>query len=64
MLLGPLFERFVQRSPFAVMSRALLEHALCPRALDALFVTNRTGVPCSRAARTVSGAPGMTRVPW
>src|SRR3954451_16989378 len=37
MLLGPLFDRFVQRSPFAVMSRALLEHALCPRALDALF---------------------------
>jgi hypothetical protein len=37
MLLGPIFERFVQRSPFAVMSRALLEHALCPRQLDELF---------------------------
>lgn len=37
MLLGTLFERFVQRSPFAVMSRALLEHALCPRDLDDLF---------------------------
>jgi hypothetical protein len=37
MLLGPIFERFVQRSPFAVMSRALLEHALCPHALDELF---------------------------
>jgi hypothetical protein len=37
MLLGTLFEKFVQRSPFAVMSRALLEHALCPRDLDDLF---------------------------
>jgi IS4 transposase len=37
MLLGPIFDRFVQRSPFAVMSRALLEQALCPRDLDALF---------------------------
>jgi hypothetical protein len=37
MLLGPIFERFVQRSPFAVMSRAILEHALCPTALDELF---------------------------
>ena len=37
MLLEPIFTRFVQRSPFAVMSRALLERALCPRDLDALF---------------------------
>ena len=37
MLLETLFEKFVQRSPFAVMSRALLEHALCPRDLDDLF---------------------------
>ncbi len=37
MLLGPIVERFVQRSPFAVMSRAILEHALCPTALDELF---------------------------
>jgi Transposase DDE domain len=37
MLLEPIFERFVQRSPFAVMSRAILEYALCPRALDELF---------------------------
>src|SRR5947209_15213534 len=37
MLLGPIFERFVQRSPFAVMSQSILEHALCPAALDAMF---------------------------
>ena len=37
MLLEPIFERFVQRSPFAVMSRALLERALCPQELDELF---------------------------
>src|SRR6266487_3047966 len=37
MLLGPIFERFTQRSPFAVMSRAILERALCPTELDALF---------------------------
>jgi hypothetical protein len=37
MLLEPIFTRFVQRSPFAVMSRAILERALCPRDLDALF---------------------------
>jgi hypothetical protein len=37
MLLGPIFDRFVQRSPFAVMSRAILEHVLCPAQLDELF---------------------------
>jgi hypothetical protein len=37
MLLSPIFERFVQRTPFAVMSRAILERALCPQDLDALF---------------------------
>jgi hypothetical protein len=37
MLLEPIFNRFVERSPFAVMSRALLERALCPRELDELF---------------------------
>jgi len=37
MLLEPIFDRFVQRSPFAVMSRAILEHALCPQQLDELF---------------------------
>jgi Transposase DDE domain len=37
MLLEPIFERFARKSPFAVMSRALLEHALCPHDLDDLF---------------------------
>lgn len=37
MLLEPLFERFVAKGPFAVMSRALLERALCPTELDELF---------------------------
>jgi hypothetical protein len=37
MLLGPVFDRFVANSPLSVMSRALLEHALCPQELDALF---------------------------
>jgi hypothetical protein len=37
MLLEPIFDRFVKHSPFAVMSRAILERALCPRELDKLF---------------------------
>jgi hypothetical protein len=37
MLLGQVFERFVERTPFAVMSRSLLERTLTPQALDALF---------------------------
>jgi hypothetical protein len=37
MLLGPVFDRFVAKSPISVMARALLEHALCPQELDALF---------------------------
>jgi hypothetical protein len=37
MLLEPIFERFVERSPFAVMSRAILERALGSPALDELF---------------------------
>src|SRR3954454_22732712 len=37
MLLSSVFERFVERTPFAVMSRSLLERALAPEALDALF---------------------------
>jgi hypothetical protein len=36
-LLEPIFERFVSRSPFAVMSRAILERALCPQDLDEMF---------------------------
>jgi hypothetical protein len=37
MLLDKVFERFVEKTPFAVMSRSLLERALTPEALDALF---------------------------
>ena len=37
MLLGQLFERFVDKTPFAVMARSLLERTLTPEALDALF---------------------------
>jgi hypothetical protein len=37
MLLGQVFERFVAKTPFAVMSRSLLERTLTPEALDALF---------------------------
>jgi hypothetical protein len=37
MLLSPVFERFVARTPFAVMARSLLERTLTPQALDALF---------------------------
>src|SRR3954453_13661148 len=37
MLLSPVFERFVERTPFAVMARSLLERALPPEAVDALF---------------------------
>jgi hypothetical protein len=37
MLLSPVFERFVERTPFAVMARSLLERALTPETLDALF---------------------------
>src|SRR5438067_1023434 len=37
MLLDSIFDRFAQQSPVAVMVRGLLEHALSPRAVDALF---------------------------
>jgi hypothetical protein len=37
MILNAVFERFAQRSPITVMTRALLEHALSIEALDALF---------------------------
>src|SRR5947208_619593 len=37
MLLGSIFERFVTHSPISVMARGLLEHALVPAELDALF---------------------------
>lgn len=37
MLFGPLFERFVAKSPLTVMARATLERVLVPEHLDALF---------------------------
>src|SRR5437588_12557783 len=37
MLLHSVFDRFVQESPVAVMVRGLLEHALTPASVDALF---------------------------
>src|SRR4051794_40208176 len=37
MILGPVFERFLNESPISVMSRATIEHALSAPALDALF---------------------------
>jgi hypothetical protein len=37
MLLGPVLDRFAQKSPVSVMARAALERALCPQELDALF---------------------------
>ncbi|MDY3555212.1 transposase [Gemmata sp. JC717] len=37
MLLGAVFDRFVEESPLSVMSRATIEHALSASALDALF---------------------------
>src|SRR5271157_3012127 len=37
MLLGGVFERFANKTPFAVMARSLLERTLTPEALDALF---------------------------
>jgi Transposase DDE domain len=40
MLLSHVFERFIEKTPFAVMSRSLLERTLAPEALDALFEEN------------------------
>jgi hypothetical protein len=37
MLLGPVFERFVAKSPLSVMARGLMEYALNPERLDQLF---------------------------
>ena len=37
MLLGPIFDRFVAKSPVSVIVRGTLEYALEPQALDALF---------------------------
>jgi IS4 transposase len=37
MVLDDIFQRFAEQSPVTVMARAALEHALDPRAVDALF---------------------------
>lgn len=37
MVLDDIFERFARQRPVTVMARAALEHALSPRAIDALF---------------------------
>jgi hypothetical protein len=37
MILGPVFEQFVNKSPLSVMARATIEHALPASALDDLF---------------------------
>jgi hypothetical protein len=37
MILGKVFERFVEKTPVSVMARAAMEHALAPETLDALF---------------------------
>src|SRR5438067_9669394 len=37
MILGPVFECFINQSPISVMSRATIEHALSAAALDTLF---------------------------
>ncbi|MBV8130291.1 MAG: hypothetical protein JO114_21795 [Planctomycetaceae bacterium] len=37
MILGDVFERFVQDSPVSVMTQALLENALPPSTVDTLF---------------------------
>lgn len=44
MILGPLFERYIEQSPLSVMSRATIEHALSAEALDELF--ERTAQRC------------------
>jgi hypothetical protein len=40
MLLSHVFERFMEKTPFAVMARSLLERTMTPEALDALFEAN------------------------
>jgi hypothetical protein len=37
MLMGQVFDRFAAKTPFAVMSRSLLERTLSPEALDTVF---------------------------
>nr|WP_199338483.1 hypothetical protein [Nostoc sp. FACHB-133] len=40
MIIGQVFERFVEESPVSVMVRGLLETILCPQKLDELFEKN------------------------
>lgn len=40
MILGQVFERFVEDSPVSVMVRGLLEKILSPQKLDELFERN------------------------
>src|SRR5687767_6117959 len=37
MILGPVFEQFINKSPISVMSRATIEYALSASSLDSLF---------------------------
>ncbi len=37
MIIGQVFERFVEERPVSVMVRGLLETILCPQKLDKLF---------------------------
>lgn len=38
MIFGPVFKKFIDKSPLSVMARATIEHAFSAAALDALFV--------------------------
>ena len=37
MILGPVFEQFINKSPLSVMARATIEYTLSASSLDALF---------------------------
>jgi hypothetical protein len=41
MMLGPIFERFLQKSPLSVMARAMIEHALKTEDIDRVFEEQR-----------------------
>lgn len=43
MLMSKVFDRFVEKSPISVMARAAMEHALAPKALDAVFDEHADG---------------------
>lgn len=42
MYLEAVFERFAQKSPVTVMTRALMENALAPKVIDEMFLDNAT----------------------